>query len=206
LFLTSRGSVTYYSMYSCFVFIHVNFLLFPLLFLHKKVRLFIIGFKSSGKTTFGKELAHALQLEFVDLDMKIEEKSGFAIPEIYKRYGEEAFRKEEAEVLKQVVGMDDVVVATGGGAACNPDNMALMLKAGLTVYLKAEDETIASRLLKVAHERPVVKGRTREEILDFVREMKKKCESYYLQAKYILEERDISAEMFAATLKKNSGL
>jgi len=166
------------------------------------VRIFIVGFKSSGKTTFGRELAKRMQMDFIDLDEKIEEKFGMSIPELYKREGEDSFRKEESRILKELAVTDNIVMSTGGGAACHSGNMSFMEKCGETVYLKADDETLAVRLMKVAHERPVIKGRTREEINDYISEIREKCEHYYMRAKYVLEEKDLSAENLIDQLRK----
>lgn len=166
------------------------------------MRIFIVGFKSSGKTTFGRKLADRMQMDFIDLDEKIEQKYGMAIPELFLREGEEVFRKMETGVLYEISPADNIVVSTGGGAACYADNMSFMNGLGETVYLKADESTLAERLVKVAHERPVIRGRTKEEILEYIREMKIKCEPYYMKAKYILDENEVSAELLIKKLRR----
>jgi len=158
------------------------------------VRIFIVGFKTSGKTTFGRELAGKMKMDFIDLDEMIERKSGMTIPELYMRGGEDSFRREERDMLKEIIASDNIVVSTGGGAACHCDNMTLMEKYGETVYLKAADETLATRMLKVAHERPVIMGRTKEEIMDYITKLRRKCEHHYLRAKFVIEEQDRTPE------------
>ena len=79
------------------------------------MRYFIIGYKSSGKTTIGKKLAYRLNMEFIDLDKYIEDMTGSSVPEIYTSQGETEFRNIEWKALKQVVTKDNVIVSTGGG-------------------------------------------------------------------------------------------
>ena len=164
------------------------------------MRIFIVGYKSSGKTTFGRELAKKMHLGFIDLDEEIERKYGMTIPELYLGKGEDEFRKIETGMLIEISETDNIVVSTGGGAACYSDNMSMMNEWGETVYLKADEDTLAERLLKVAHQRPVIRGSTKKDILGFIREMKIKCEPYYMKAKHIIDEKEISTEIFIKKL------
>lgn len=158
------------------------------------MRLFIIGFKSSGKTTFGRKLAAKLNMEFIDLDQYIERKFGSTVPDIFTQEGEDAFRVKEWKALKEIVRKDDIVVSTGGGAACHCDNMNLMEKYGDTVYIKVDDETLVDRLREFAADRPLVRGKSEAELKAYVAGLKEKCEHHYLRAKYILENENIKVE------------
>lgn len=151
------------------------------------MRYFIIGFKNSGKTTFGRKLANRLDLDFIDLDEFIERKEGKTIPEIYTRLGEEGFRRLEWMALKEVVKTDRIVLSTGGGAPCHCDNMNLMEKYGDAIYLKVSDETLVSRLKKAAKDRPIVKGKSEEELRQYVTDLRDRCEHHYLRARYIVD-------------------
>ena len=166
------------------------------------MRIFIVGLKSSGKTTLGRELAKRMHMDFIDLDERLEQKFGMTIPELYLSEGEESFRKKETEMLAEISPSDNIVVSTGGGAACYSDNMDLMNAWGITVYLKADESTLAERLLRVAHERPVVKGRTKEEIVEFVRELRSKCEPFYMKARHIIDEKEFSARQLIKKLQE----
>ncbi|NJK86247.1 MAG: shikimate kinase [Bacteroidales bacterium] len=92
------------------------------------MRYFIIGYKSSGKTTIGKQLASILKMDFIDLDEEIEKLTGRTVPDIYENDGEKEFRKLEWKTLREVVKLDNIVVSTGGGAPCHCENMDLMEK------------------------------------------------------------------------------
>jgi len=151
------------------------------------VRLFIIGYKSSGKTTLGKQLAVRLKLEFIDLDDFIERQEGKTIPEVFLESGEEDFRRMERKALQQVIKKDNILVSTGGGAPCHRNNMTLMEKNGIVIYLKADDEILVSRLKTAALDRPIVKGKSEEELRIFLAELRNRCEHYYRRAHFIVD-------------------
>lgn len=162
------------------------FAIFVQLFI-RIMRYFVIGFKNSGKTTFGRELAQHLGIGFIDLDEYIESSEGKSIPEIYMRLGEEGFRRLEWKALKQIVNHDNLVISTGGGAPCHCDNMNLMEQYGDAIYLKVSDELLVSRLKKASEDRPIVRGKTEEELRQYVADLRHRCEHHYLRARYIVD-------------------
>ena len=164
------------------------------------MRFFIIGFKNSGKTTFGRQLAEKLGLGFIDLDEQLEEQEGQTIPEIYTRVGEDAFRMLEWKALKSLVTKDNIVVSTGGGAPCHCDNMSLMEQHGDVIYLKVTDETLIHRLKKAAEDRPIVKGKTEKELRQFVTQLRDRCEHHYKRARYIVDGEEINLDDFIGQL------
>lgn len=169
------------------------------------MRYFVIGFKNSGKTTFGKKLAGRLGLAFTDLDEYIEEKEGKSIPEIYTALGEEAFRRLEWKALKEVVKIDAIVISTGGGAPCNCDNMNLMEKYGDVIYIKVADETLVSRLKKAAEDRPIVLGKSEAEIREYVTVLRNRCEHHYLRARHIVDGDNPDMEELVVKLTFGEG-
>ena len=91
-------------------------------------RVALIGFSGAGKSKVGKRLANALDWSFVDTDSYFEEKYRISIPEFFRKYGEDAFRKCEHEVLKEQFDERNRVIACGGGLPCFEDNLSLLLK------------------------------------------------------------------------------
>jgi shikimate kinase len=166
------------------------------------VRLFIIGFKSSGKTTLGKKLAECLNLGFVDLDERIEHEEGKVIPEIFLEVGEEEFRLKERKALKQVVKHDNIVVSTGGGVPCHYDNMTLMEKYGVVIYLKVDDDMLVSRLKIAAGTRPILKGKSEEELRLYMADLRQRCEHHYIRARIIVDGNKAEVEDIIHQLKK----
>ncbi len=156
------------------------------------MRYFIIGFKSSGKTTIGNKLARKLKMDFIDLDEMIEQREGKSIPELYTTIGEEEFRKKEWQSLREVIEKDNIVVSLGGGTPCHYDNMSLIERNGEVIYLKVDNDTLISRLKKAVNDRPIVLNKSDEELRQYIEDLKSRCEHYYLRAKYIVDGKDLT--------------
>lgn len=141
----------------------------------------------SGKSTVGKKLAKSLGLSFIDMDDYIEERNFKSIPTIFAEEGEDAFRKKEQKALHELSDFDDVVIATGGGAACFFDNMDVIKKTGKSLYLRGTPRILAERLRSSKVERPLIKGKSFEELVAFIDETLTKREKWYKQADVILD-------------------
>lgn len=98
---------------------------------------FLIGPMGSGKTAVGRYLARTLGFRFHDSDAEIEKRTGVDITYIFEKEGESGFRAREREVLEQLTSLDQVVLATGGGAVLDPENRKLLAERGRVVYLLA---------------------------------------------------------------------
>ena len=101
---------------------------------------FLIGPMGSGKTAVGKQLARLLHLRFYDSDAEIEHRCGVDIPYIFEKEGEAGFREREREVIDSLTQMQDVIVATGGGAVLSPYNREHLASRGRVVYLQTSVE------------------------------------------------------------------
>jgi shikimate kinase len=110
------------------------------------LRIFLTGFMGAGKTTVGGHLASLLGMPFVDLDQEIERRAGATVREIVELSGEPWFRRLELEALREVVGRDDVVIATGGGTLTMELGAKLIREAGLLVWLNPSFATIVARI------------------------------------------------------------
>jgi shikimate kinase len=144
-----------------------------------------------GKSTLGRRLSEHLNLQFVDMDHYIEERNLKTIPQIFEQEGETEFRNKERRALEELSEFTDIVIATGGGAPCFFDNIGLMNRSGKTVYLNIDPVILADRLLKSKTERPLIKGKSREELVAFIDETLKKRNEFYKQARYEITEPDI---------------
>lgn len=149
-------------------------------------RVVLVGFSGCGKSTIGAQLAEQLNLQFIDLDTAIEEKYHATIPHIFEKYGEFVFRKCEYQTLCECLELDNVLIATGGGAPCSDEAMRLINKKSISVYIKLTEEQLVERLLNSKRKRPLTQNKTREELRDYVHQTLALREPYYLQAKKIL--------------------
>ncbi|ACL03460.1 Shikimate kinase [Desulfatibacillum aliphaticivorans] len=108
--------------------------------------IYLIGYRATGKTTVGKALAAAMDRPFVDADEMLEREQGRTIAEIVEAGGWEEFRRLEKELLKRLSGLDRHIIAPGGGAILDPDNVQAMQGSGLVVWLTADPKVICNRL------------------------------------------------------------
>jgi len=155
------------------------------------MRIFLIGYMGCGKSTLGRRLSKHLGLQFIDMDHYIEERNCKTIPQIFAEDGEAEFRKKERRALEELAEFTDIVIATGGGAPCFFDNIELMNRTGKTIYLNISPNILADRLMKSKTERPLIKGKSRDELVDFIDETLKKRNEFYLQAQFQITQPDI---------------
>jgi shikimate kinase len=165
------------------------------------MRIFLIGYMGSGKTTMGRELASILNLTFIDLDTFLEEKYFRTIPQIFAEEGEEGFRRKERKVLEEVSNFNDVVIATGGGAPCFFDNIDLMNNTGICIFLDVEIGALVERLIHAKTERPLIKGKSPDELHAFIEGMLEKRRPFYEKARYILKGSEIKPRQVIELLK-----
>lgn len=150
-------------------------------------RIILIGYMGAGKTTIGKELAKDLGLPFYDLDWYIESRMRKKISEIFAERGEEGFRIIERNMLHEVAEFEDVVISCGGGTPCFFDNMEYMNENSDVIYLKATPEVLYNHLQMGKSVRPLIANKSKEELLDFIREQLAYREQFYLKANHILD-------------------
>jgi shikimate kinase len=150
-------------------------------------RIYLLGFMGSGKTTHGKTIARMMGYDFVDMDKWIEETTGLTVPEIFNTQGEPWFREQERRAIVELSKRERVVIATGGGAPCHGDNMELMKQSGLTIYLKLSPEALLSRLKVSKNKRPLLEGKSEEEMRQTIKEMLHQREPFYNNADMIID-------------------
>lgn len=154
-------------------------------------RFFLIGYMGCGKTTSGRFAATESGLEFIDMDSYIEEKCRKTVTEIFAEQGQDNFRKLEHDTLIELSSRDNVIIATGGGAPCFFNNMELMNQSGSTIYIKMSPEHLTRRLESVnGGGRPLIAGKSGEELLQFIRTGLAQREMFYLRAKTTIEGSD----------------
>jgi shikimate kinase len=156
-----------------------------------KQKIFLIGYMGSGKTTLGKLLAKKMDLQFLDIDLFIENRYHKSIASIFEERGEADFREIERRVLHEITGFENTIISTGGGLPCFFDNMEVMNEVGTTVYLKVSPDELVKRLSAGKNKRPLISGKNPEELRDFIETNLKKREPFYNKAAIVFEVEDI---------------
>ena len=166
------------------------------------MRIYLIGYMGSGKSTLGKELAGKLGLSFIDLDRYLEKKYLKTVPKLFEDEGEARFREKERACLVEVSSFGDMVIATGGGAPCFFDNMDVMNRTGDCIFLDVDCETLASRLLRAKNERPLLRARKEKDLVSSVRKMMAERRPFYEKARYIIRGNNITVDEILTHLER----
>lgn len=164
------------------------------------MRIYLIGYMGSGKSTLGRRLSSKMGVQFVDMDHYIEERNYKTIPQIFSEEGEASFREKERKALRELSEFTDIIIATGGGAPCFFDNMDLMNQTGKTIFLNIDPKILAERLIMSKTERPLIKGKSKEELVAYIDETLKKRIFFYNQAQFQVTETDMELDEFLAMI------
>lgn len=156
---------------------------------------------ASGKTTLGLELAKTLNYEFIDLDTYIENKYNKSIKQIFEFKGEEHFRVIENEALREVASFEgNIIIAAGGGTSCFYNSIDFMNKEGLTIYLKVDVAELVARLIESKTDRPLLWGKTKQELNDYIIRVLEEREKYYKKSKITFESPNVNVSQIAQTI------
>lgn len=140
-----------------------------------------------GKTTVGRALAKRLNCMFYDLDWYIEERYHTKISKIFAEEGETRFRELERRMLHEAAAFENVVLSCGGGTPCYYDNVDYMNEVGHTFYLKASVPTILEHIAMSRGVRPLLQGKTPDELSAFVAQQLAEREPYYQKAQHVID-------------------
>lgn len=156
------------------------------------MRIYLIGFMASGKSSLGQRVATRAGVPFLDTDQVIESQAGMSVAEIFETYGEDYFRLLERDVLLQTEFYPKSLNATGGGLPAYAGNMDWMLDRGITIYLQWPDDLLVDHVLASGQGRPLLsKGMTKAAI----RELLERRRPIYERAAITLElEGDLEAD------------
>ncbi|NHF57720.1 AAA family ATPase [Flavobacteriaceae bacterium TP-CH-4] len=168
------------------------------------MKIILLGYMGSGKSTVGKLLAKQMGLEFIDLDDFIEEEEEQKIATIFKVKGEIYFRNKESEYLKKIIQQKkDLVIATGGGTPCYGDNLETLLKTTDHIfYLKVSLNGLVERLGKEKMQRPLIKDIPNGELPEFIGKHLFERSFFYNRATHIISSDGKTAEEIAMEIGK----
>lgn len=167
------------------------------------MKIFLIGYMGCGKSRMGKNLAAKLKRPLIDLDDLIAHTQNATIPEIFVAKGENGFREIERDTLQKSAIANDAIISTGGGAPCFFDNIDWMNKNGITIFLDTPVKVLANRLINAKTERPLIKGKSYEELLAFIDEKLKERRPFYEKAQIKLKGVDLVADDVINALEEN---
>jgi shikimate kinase len=120
----------------------------------------LIGYRGTGKSVVGALLATRLGMRYIGMDAAIVERAGMPIPEIVEKYGWPRFRDMESAEARELAGLDNLVIDTGGGVIERPENIEVLKKSALIFWLKARVDTIVARIQGDSQRPPLTSGKT----------------------------------------------
>ncbi|MCD6091050.1 MAG: shikimate kinase [Bacteroidales bacterium] len=156
------------------------------------MRIYLIGYMGTGKSSMGKKLAARMDFSFIDLDRRIENEQKKTITQLFIEKGEDDFRFLERLALHQTFEIENAIIATGGGAPIFFDNMEMMNAKGLCIYLRANTDVLISRLLPNQHLRPLIASLNQAELQDFIEGQLEKRIPFYEKAQLHVESKDLT--------------
>ena len=156
------------------------------------MKIVLLGYMASGKSSIGKKLAKSLRMNFIDLDDYIIEKEKMSITTIFEQKGEIYFRKIENKYLKKILSKnEDFILSLGGGTPCYADNMEVINKKNIiSIYLQGSISTMVKRLIKKKAKRPLIASLSDDKIPEFVAKHLFERRFYYEQAKMTIKIDD----------------
>ena len=158
----------------------------------------LTGFMAAGKTVVSRRLARVLGWSFVDLDAVIEADEGLAVREIFSSRGERYFREREKAALGQVLDGSEQVIALGGGAVVDPDNLRLLKERSLLIWLKVSPQTVLGRTGET-NDRPLLQGPDR---LKRIEELSAERESIYAEADFTVDTDELTVDQVVQRIQQ----
>ncbi|MBW6491842.1 MAG: AAA family ATPase [Lentimicrobium sp.] len=164
--------------------------------------IYITGYMGSGKTTVGKKIARILDYDFMDTDVVISKMTGKTIDQIFITDGEDAFRVLEHSVLVSLANRINTVISTGGGTPCFFDNLEIMKKSGIVIYLKMHPTSIYKRMVASKNPRPLLKRIPKSGLLAYITEHLSKREQFYEAAHFVFKGESPEIESMVNAIKE----
>lgn len=157
----------------------------------KKKLVYLTGFMAAGKSTIGPILANTIGWNFSDIDKVIEQNEQMKITEIFRIKGEDYFRQIERDTLKQLSGLQNFIIALGGGTIAANENLEIIKTSGRLIYLKSSPEAAYKRL-RFKRDRPALlfegeEEPSKQQFVERINDLLNKRKKFYQQADYIID-------------------
>ena len=170
------------------------------------MKIILIGYMGSGKSSVGRQLAASLNYKFIDLDQAIAQETGSSISDLFATKGEVYFRKMERKLLAKILtDSSNLVLASGGGTPCYGDMIQFLKSvASTTVYLKTSNEELTRRLFNERQQRPLIAHLNTELLLnDFIKKHLFERSYFYNQSDLKVATDYRSVETIVEEIKNN---
>jgi len=167
------------------------------------MKIVLLGYMASGKSTIGREISKKLDMKFIDLDDYITKREKTSISEIFKVKGEIYFRRIESLYLREILNSKDrFILSLGGGTPCYSNNMELILNSeASSIYIKAGIKTLVSRLTAEKNKRPLVAELEDDKLVEFVAKHLFERRFFYEQASMTVNTEDKSTEEITTEIR-----
>ncbi|TXD59562.1 shikimate kinase [Polaribacter sp. IC066] len=168
------------------------------------MKIVLLGYMASGKSSVGKKMAKSLAMNFIDLDAYIIDHEKMSITTIFKTKGEVYFRLKEHQYLKEILAKDhNFILSLGGGTPCYANNMEEVNKGDtISVYLNGSTSTMIKRLIKKKAKRPLIASLSDDQIPEFVAKHLFERRFFYEKAKMTIKIDDKKKSEIAIELEK----
>lgn len=158
----------------------------------------LVGLMGAGKSKIGRQISIDFDIEFIDTDTEIENIAGMSIAAIFDLYGEEKFREIEAREISTLLKGKPAVISTGGGAYMQEKTRAIINQSGLSIWLKANPETLAERISNT-DSRPLLRGKDPVKVLQ---QLAKERYPLYQEAELVIDTDGLSLAKAIEKVKK----
>ena len=158
----------------------------------------LVGLMGAGKSKIGRQISIDFDIEFIDTDTEIENIAGMSIAAIFDLYGEEKFREIEAREISKLLKGKPAVISTGGGAYMQEKTRAIINQSGLSIWLKANPETLAERISNT-DSRPLLRGKDPVKVLQ---QLAKERYPIYQEAELVIDTDGLSLAKAIEKVKK----
>ncbi|MEZ7916397.1 MAG: shikimate kinase [Polaribacter sp.] len=167
------------------------------------MKIVLLGYMASGKSTIGREISKKLDMKFIDLDDYISKREKSSISEIFKVKGEIYFRRIESFYLSEILNSkDSIILSLGGGTPCYSNNMELILNSeASSIYIKASIKTLVARLTSEKNKRPLVAELENDKLTEFVAKHLFERRFFYEQASITVITEDKSIEEITTEIR-----
>jgi len=159
------------------------------------MNLVLIGYRGTGKSVVGAILARRLAMRYIGMDAAIVERAGMAIPDIVEKYGWPGFRNLESAEARELAGLDNLVIDTGGGIIERPENIEALQKSAMIFWLKAKVDTIVSRIEGDTQRPALTSGKSFTEEVTEV--LERRIPSYRRAARHEIDTDELTPEQLA---------